>query len=39
MKFNEDDRVYLIGKIVGKVTDEDIASDADRKRYLRIRGE
>lgn len=38
MKFNEDDRVYLIGKIVGKVTDDDIVSDSDRKRYLRIRG-
>lgn len=38
MKFNEEDRVYLIGKIVGKLTDEDIVSDADKKRYLRIRG-
>lgn len=38
MKFDADDRVFLIGKIMGKVTEEDIASDADKKMFLRIRG-
>lgn len=36
MKFNEDDSVYFIGKVIGKLDENSIASDEDIERYFAL---
>ena len=39
MCFSEFEHVYLIGQVIGILNDEDIATEADVKRYLAIHGD
>ena len=39
MRFSEFEHVYLIGQVIGILNDEDIATEADVKRYLAIHGD
>lgn len=39
MRFSEEDRVFLIGRVIGVIDKEDLASENDIENYLRYSGE
>ena len=39
MRFSDEESVYLIGRVMGVLSPESIATEADVKRYLAIHGD
>ena len=39
MRFSDEESVYLIGRVIGVLDPENIATEADVKRYLAIHGD